>query len=54
MPAMVNNTALPTPLNASIEGPPTDSQDNWNETLKEVKAVVSLMSLWLFLPNVST
>uniref|UniRef100_A0A8D1UCP5 Solute carrier family 17 member 4 n=1 Tax=Sus scrofa TaxID=9823 RepID=A0A8D1UCP5_PIG len=41
MPAMVNNTALPTPLNASIEGPPTDSQDNWNETLKEVKAVDS-------------
>ncbi|XP_020954072.1 probable small intestine urate exporter isoform X5 [Sus scrofa] len=42
MPAMVNNTALPTPLNASIEGPPTDSQDNWNETLKEVKAVAAM------------
>uniref|UniRef100_A0A8C3WG79 Solute carrier family 17 member 4 n=1 Tax=Catagonus wagneri TaxID=51154 RepID=A0A8C3WG79_9CETA len=41
LPAMVNNTAPPTLLNASIERPPTESQDNWNETLKEVKAVDS-------------
>ncbi|XP_012588382.1 PREDICTED: probable small intestine urate exporter [Condylura cristata] len=33
MPAMVNHTAL----NASTEGPPTDTRDNWNETLKEPK-----------------
>uniref|UniRef100_A0A8C3WDE2 Solute carrier family 17 member 4 n=1 Tax=Catagonus wagneri TaxID=51154 RepID=A0A8C3WDE2_9CETA len=42
LPAMVNNTAPPTLLNASIERPPTESQDNWNETLKEVKAVAAL------------
>ncbi|XP_037376642.1 probable small intestine urate exporter isoform X2 [Talpa occidentalis] len=35
MPAMVNHTAL----NASTEGPPTDSQDNWTETQKEPKPV---------------
>ncbi|XP_069880525.1 probable small intestine urate exporter isoform X1 [Dipodomys merriami] len=39
--AMVNNTATSTQPNASTERPPIDSQDYWNETLKEFKAVVS-------------
>lgn len=41
LPVMVNNTALPSSPNASTERLPTDSQDNWNETLNESKAVVS-------------
>lgn len=47
LPVMVNNTALPSSPNASTERPPVDSQDNWNETLNESKAVVSLMKLWI-------
>uniref|UniRef100_A0A8C4LG55 Solute carrier family 17 member 4 n=1 Tax=Equus asinus TaxID=9793 RepID=A0A8C4LG55_EQUAS len=39
IPAMVNNTVLSSPANASTERPPTDSQDNQNETSKEFKAV---------------
>ncbi|XP_003788823.1 probable small intestine urate exporter [Otolemur garnettii] len=39
IPAMVNNTNPPFQPNASIEGPSTDSQHYWNETLKEFKAV---------------
>ncbi|XP_001496366.1 probable small intestine urate exporter isoform X1 [Equus caballus] len=42
IPAMVNNTALSSPANASTERPPTDSQDNQNETLKEFKAVAPM------------
>uniref|UniRef100_A0A8C4PIH3 Solute carrier family 17 member 4 n=1 Tax=Equus asinus asinus TaxID=83772 RepID=A0A8C4PIH3_EQUAS len=38
IPAMVNNTVLSSPANASTERPPTDSQDNQNETSKEFKA----------------
>uniref|UniRef100_A0AC11B9G7 Solute carrier family 17 member 4 n=1 Tax=Ovis aries TaxID=9940 RepID=A0AC11B9G7_SHEEP len=41
LPVMVNNTALPSSPNASTERPPIDSQDNWNETLNESKAVGS-------------
>lgn len=48
IPAMVNNTVLSSPANASRERPPTDSQDNQNETSKEFKAVVSLMRLQTF------
>lgn len=47
LPVMVNNTALSSSPNASTERPPTDSQDNWNETLNESKAVVSWMRLWI-------
>ncbi|KAG8507272.1 putative small intestine urate exporter [Galemys pyrenaicus] len=36
MPVMVKHV---TALNASTEKPPTDSQDNWNETVKEPKPV---------------
>nr|XP_024648825.1 probable small intestine urate exporter isoform X4 [Macaca nemestrina] len=39
IPAMVNNTAPPSQPNASTEWPSTDSQDYWNETLKEFKAM---------------
>ncbi|XP_059793838.1 probable small intestine urate exporter [Balaenoptera ricei] len=39
LPAMVNNTAPPSPPSISTERPPTDFQDNWNETLNEFKAV---------------
>uniref|UniRef100_A0A2K5LE33 Solute carrier family 17 member 4 n=1 Tax=Cercocebus atys TaxID=9531 RepID=A0A2K5LE33_CERAT len=39
IPAMVNNTAPPSQPNASTERPSTDSQDYWNETLKEFKAM---------------
>lgn len=46
IPAMVNNTAPPSQPNASTERPSTDSQDYWNETLKEFKAMVSLVRLW--------
>ncbi|XP_032318504.1 probable small intestine urate exporter isoform X2 [Camelus ferus] len=42
IPAMVNNTALPSLPNASTEKPPTESQDNWNETLKEFKVVAAM------------
>ncbi|XP_058411107.1 probable small intestine urate exporter [Diceros bicornis minor] len=42
IPAMVNNTALLSSPNASTERPPTDSQDNWKETLKEFKAVAPM------------
>ncbi|XP_057555589.1 probable small intestine urate exporter isoform X2 [Hippopotamus amphibius kiboko] len=42
MPAMVSNTALPSPANASTERPPTDSQHNWNETLSEFKAMAAM------------
>ncbi|KAM9665533.1 putative small intestine urate exporter [Trichechus inunguis] len=39
IPAMVNHTIPPSHPSASTERPPTDSQDYWNETLKEFKAV---------------
>ncbi|KAI4560928.1 hypothetical protein MJG53_017557 [Ovis ammon polii x Ovis aries] len=42
LPVMVNNTALPSSPNASTERPPIDSQDNWNETLNESKAVAAV------------
>ncbi|KAB0365078.1 hypothetical protein FD754_009234 [Muntiacus muntjak] len=42
LPVMVNNTALPSSPNASSERPPTDSQDNWNETRNESKAVAAV------------
>ncbi|KAF4013682.1 hypothetical protein G4228_004963 [Cervus hanglu yarkandensis] len=42
LPVMVNNTALSSSPNASTERPPTDSQDNWNETLNESKAVAAV------------
>nr|XP_025122499.1 probable small intestine urate exporter isoform X5 [Bubalus bubalis] len=41
LPVMVNNTTLPSSSNASIERPPVDSQDNWNKTLNESKAVAA-------------
>ncbi|XP_029418849.1 probable small intestine urate exporter isoform X3 [Nannospalax galili] len=37
--AMVNTTEAPSQPNASTERSPTDSQDYWNETLRESKAV---------------
>ncbi|XP_061050875.1 probable small intestine urate exporter [Eubalaena glacialis] len=42
LPAMVNNTAPPSPPSISTERPPTDFQDNWNETLNEFKAVAAM------------
>ncbi|XP_017360690.1 probable small intestine urate exporter isoform X3 [Cebus imitator] len=39
IPAMVNNTAPPSEPNASAEWLSTDSQDYWNETLKQFKAM---------------
>ncbi|XP_073894835.1 probable small intestine urate exporter isoform X4 [Macaca fascicularis] len=51
IPAMVNNTAPPSQPNASTEWPSTDSQDYWNETLKEFKAMVMVLtgqySIWV-------
>ncbi|MBW03749.1 putative small intestine urate exporter, partial [Eschrichtius robustus] len=41
LPAMLNNTAPPNPPSISTERPPTDFQDNWNETLNEFKAVAA-------------
>uniref|UniRef100_A0A8C6RBK4 Solute carrier family 17 (sodium phosphate), member 4 n=1 Tax=Nannospalax galili TaxID=1026970 RepID=A0A8C6RBK4_NANGA len=38
--AMVNTTEAPSQPNASTERSPTDSQDYWNETLRESKAPV--------------
>uniref|UniRef100_A0A8C5KJ39 Solute carrier family 17 (sodium phosphate), member 4 n=1 Tax=Jaculus jaculus TaxID=51337 RepID=A0A8C5KJ39_JACJA len=37
--AMVNGTTAPSQPNASTERPPTGSQDHWNVTLRELKAV---------------
>ncbi|XP_053459010.1 probable small intestine urate exporter isoform X2 [Nycticebus coucang] len=49
--AMVNNTNSPFQPNASIEGPAPDSQHYWNETSKEFKAVVMVLtgqySIWV-------
>ncbi|XP_030875877.1 probable small intestine urate exporter isoform X3 [Leptonychotes weddellii] len=42
IPAMVNSTAWPGPLNASTEGPSAHSQDGWNGTLRQLKAVAPL------------
>ncbi|XP_073733792.1 probable small intestine urate exporter isoform X1 [Callorhinus ursinus] len=51
MPAMVNSTAWPGPLNASTERPSANSQDGWNETLQQLKAVVMVLtsqySIWV-------
>ncbi|XP_031522836.1 probable small intestine urate exporter isoform X4 [Papio anubis] len=51
IPAMVNNTAPPSQPNASTERPSTDSQDYWNETLKEFKTMVMVLtgqySIWV-------
>ncbi|XP_047273991.1 putative small intestine urate exporter isoform X3 [Homo sapiens] len=51
IPAMVNNTAPPSQPNASTERPSTDSQGYWNETLKEFKAMVMVLtgqySIWV-------
>ncbi|KAJ8790478.1 hypothetical protein J1605_004451 [Eschrichtius robustus] len=41
LPAMLNNTAPPNPPSISTERPPTDFQDNWNETLNDFKAVAA-------------
>ncbi|XP_045721898.1 probable small intestine urate exporter [Mirounga angustirostris] len=42
IPAMVNSTAWPGPLNASTEGPSAHSWDGWNGTLRQLKAVAPL------------
>nr|XP_035968179.1 probable small intestine urate exporter isoform X6 [Halichoerus grypus] len=51
IPAMVNSTAWPGPLNASTEGPSAHSQDGWNGTLRQLKAVVMVLtsqfSIWV-------
>uniref|UniRef100_A0A452V4N7 Solute carrier family 17 member 4 n=1 Tax=Ursus maritimus TaxID=29073 RepID=A0A452V4N7_URSMA len=38
MPAMVNDTAWPSPLNATAGRPSAGSQDGWNETLQQLEA----------------
>lgn len=43
--AMVNSTVAPSQPNASAEMSLTDPQDHWNLSLKESKAVVSLVRL---------
>lgn len=45
MPAMVNDTAWPSLLNATAGRPSAGSQDGWNETLQQLEAVVSFMRL---------